>query len=69
MRYCDDEFDPESSTATIGIDFKVSTCEPMVLCLGSGLCAYLLALRDQGVVDLRWAELVLPSVVIGNESA
>src|SRR4051794_11326852 len=22
-RYCDDEFDPESSTATIGIDFKV----------------------------------------------
>lgn len=23
-RYCDDEFDPESSTATIGIDFKVS---------------------------------------------
>jgi len=23
-RYCDDEFDSESSTATIGIDFKVS---------------------------------------------
>lgn len=22
-RYCDDEFDPESSTATIGIDFKI----------------------------------------------
>jgi Ras-related protein Rab-18 len=22
-RYCDDEFDPDSSTATIGIDFKV----------------------------------------------
>ena len=24
LRYCDDQFDPESSTATIGIDFKVS---------------------------------------------
>lgn len=23
LRYCDDQFDPESSTATIGIDFKV----------------------------------------------
>jgi Ras-related protein Rab-18 len=24
-RYCDDQFDPESSAATIGIDFKVSS--------------------------------------------
>ncbi|KAL5351557.1 hypothetical protein ACLOAV_003417 [Pseudogymnoascus australis] len=23
IRYCDDQFDPESSTATIGVDFKV----------------------------------------------
>ena len=25
-RYCDDEFDPASATATIGIDFKVGRC-------------------------------------------
>lgn len=24
IRYCDDQFDSESSTATIGVDFKVS---------------------------------------------
>ena len=32
-RYCDDEFDPESSTATIGIDFKASTLCDVLLCI------------------------------------
>lgn len=34
-RYCDDEFDPESSAATIGIDFKVRRTRPRYpSCLG-----------------------------------
>jgi Ras-related protein Rab-18 len=29
IRYCDDQFDSESSTATIGVDFKVG-CFPLL---------------------------------------
>jgi hypothetical protein len=31
MRYSEDTFDPESSTATIGIDFKVSQLQLEIL--------------------------------------